>query len=267
MISALLINLEKSSNRLGFQKLQLEKLHIPMHRLEAVKCTDFNSKKYEDLANGWQRKLRKTEVACFLSHKKAWEYVLESGVPWLILEDDALLSKRCSDILNELVVNKKNFDYVNLETRNRRKWIGKDTINLVEEYGLRRLYQDRNGSAAYVLFPSGAQKLLEKAKKSSPALADAFLSQTYELNAWQIYPAAAFQMDQCKYYDIPPTMSLVSTIASDKYSRPKANNGFDYFHFKLRRIKGQIQMAKRQFMVHRIAEHKFVPIVQSDFIY
>jgi glycosyl transferase, family 25 len=265
MISALLINLDKSKDRLNFQKQQLEQLQIPMRRLAAIQSIDFNAIEYENLANGWQRKLRTTEVACFLSHMKAWQYVLETRMPWLILEDDALLSQKIFDILNALPEKTTEIDYINLETRYRRKWIGKEALELVDEYQLRRLYQDRNGSAAYVLFPSGAEKLLNRAKNSSPALADAFISQSYELHAWQIYPAAAIQLDQCENYGLDQDFPFVSTITPVNNPRPNANSCFDYCRFKFRRIAGQIRMGKRQLEVYKIAEYIHVPVHNSDY--
>lgn len=65
MISALLINLAQSTARLDFQKKQLKFLGIPVERLSAISMSGLNSNQYEALANGWERKLRPAEVACF----------------------------------------------------------------------------------------------------------------------------------------------------------------------------------------------------------
>ena len=265
MISALLINLDESLDRLDFQKKQLEKLQIPFQRFSAVDISNFNLEEYENLANGWQRKLRKTEVACFLSHKNAWQYVLNSSKPWLILEDDAFLSKKCAGILTSLKSLNQQIDYLNLETRYRRKCITQKKIELIDDYEMRRLFQDRNGSAAYVLFPSGAEKLLKQAEKKAPALADAFISEAYQLNAWQIYPAAAIQFDQCQNYGLKPFFPMISTISPAGYSRPQPNCRIDYWRFKFRRIAGQIRMARRHFKVYQHARFVQVPIKTSDF--
>ena len=129
MISALVINLDHSVERLEFQRKQLIHLQIPMQRLSAVNSSDILGEQYEQLANGWERKLRPAEVACFLSHKAAWRYVLNTDKPWLILEDDALLSRKTADILAALIPLANEVDYVNLETRHRRKWISKKAFN------------------------------------------------------------------------------------------------------------------------------------------
>lgn len=267
MISALVINLEKSVDRLAFQKKQLAKLGISMQRLPAIECEDISEKDYELQANGWERKMRPAEVACFLSHQAAWQYVSDSNKPWLILEDDALLAKSVSLILAELV-NKQielNIDYVTLETRHRRKWIDKKKFDLNSEYQLRRLYLDRSGAAAYVLFPSGARKLLLKSKSTSPALADAFLCSSYELSAWQVYPAAAMQLDQCENYHVKQINCFSSTISPKNSSKPHANCFGDYLMFKWRRIVAQCRMGLRQLRVFKRAEQTMIPIISSEF--
>lgn len=265
MISALVINLDHSVERLEFQRKQLTHLQIPMQRLSAVNSSDILGEQYEQLANGWERKLRPAEVACFLSHKAAWRYVLNTDKPWLILEDDALLSRKTADILAALILLANEVDYVNLETRHRRKWISKKAFNLIDGYELRRLYQDRTGAAAYVLFPSGARKLLNRTEYSAPALADAFLCRSYDLNARQMYPAAAIQLDQCINYGLEHTESFVSTITPENNLKPHANDIYSNVCFKYRRLAAQIRMGWRQLSVLRCAQRMLVPIIKSDF--
>lgn len=265
MISALVINLDHSSERLEFQRQQLAHLRIPMQRLTAVNSSDIRTEGYEQLANGWERKMRPAEVACFLSHKAAWQYVLDTGKPWLILEDDALLSHKTADILVALFSRISEVDYINLETRHRCKWISKKAEVFIAGYELRRLYQDRTGAAAYILCPSGAQKLLNRAEHSAPALADAFLCRSYVLNTWQVYPAAAIQLDQCINYELEPPVSFVSTITPQNNLKPLANNFYSNVCFKYRRLAAQIRMGWRQLSVLGRAQRLMVPIIKSDF--
>lgn len=265
MISALVINLEHSAERLRFQRQQLTHLQIPMRRLDAVSTKDILSDQYEHQANGWERKLRLAELACFLSHKAAWQFVLETGQPWLILEDDALLSHKTAELLTTISSLTCELDYVNLETRHRRKWLDRKSLALIKGYELRRLYQDRTGAAAYVLFPSGARKLLNRAQFTAPALADAFLCRSYDLNGWQVYPAAAIQLDQCANYGLNPPVSFVSTITPENNVKPQANHFYHYLCFKYRRLAAQLRMGCRQLSVSRCAQRLMVPIIQSDF--
>lgn len=249
MIEALVINLPDSVDRFEFQKKQLTGLNIPFQHLTAVSTRDIDAVLYESLANGWERKLRLTEVACFLSHKKAWEYVHSSGKPMLILEDDALLACNAASLLIKLLAQPCNVDFVNLETHNRKKVVGNPLDIGDDHFQLKRLYQDRTGAAAYILYPSGAQKLLNKAQKKLPGLADAFISSTYELDAWQVCPAAAIQLDQCPTYNLSIQGPAKSTITPTDPSKPLPKNATDAITFKYRRWVSQLRMGLRQLSV------------------
>lgn len=266
MIPALIINLPHSHDRLAFQYRQLEALAIPVHRLNAVSAHDIDTGRYEMLANGWQRKLRITEVACFLSHRHAWEQVAHGHSPLLILEDDVLLSQATPALLAYLCDNPLQADLVNLETRGRKKLLGNSTHTLTKPYQAQRLYQDRTGAAAYVLYPSGAKKLLHAAKRRAPALADAFISSCYTLKAYQINPAAAIQMDQCAYYQLPFANPFPTTIGNQYHPKPAAGHPLKATAFKYRRILAQLTMAGRYLAVKHRAKRQYVPIVTTDFL-
>ncbi|MDF7676940.1 glycosyltransferase family 25 protein [Neisseriaceae bacterium ESL0693] len=264
-ISALVINLDQSPERLQFQQHQLAELKITMQRLPAMRTIDITDRDYEKWSNGWERKMRKAEVACFLSHKKAWQMILQYNQPMLILEDDALLSHQLPAILDSLIL-KNHIDYVNLETRQRRKLLDNKEVILTSDYAMRRLYQDRNGSAAYVLFPSGAHKLLARTRRQAPALADAFLSSAYDLSAWQVCPAAAIQTDQCAAYQLHQVNPFPSTITSANQSKPPANSRLDYWRFKYRRVAAQCRMGWRQCSVLGRATRLHVSVRTVDFL-
>lgn len=265
MISALVINLPQSVERWAFQKNQLGKLGIPLRRLNAVAIADVASEHYEALANGWERKLRPAEVACFLSHRRAWQAVIDADAPLLILEDDALLSQHTPELLAALAGDPQQADLLTLETRSRKKLLDKQACPAGRHFHLRRLYQDRTGAAAYLLYPSGAHKLLAKAQTRAPALADAFISSCYPLNACQVVPAAAIQLDQCQAYGLPFANPFASTITPPDQYKPAANNPTAAGRFKWRRIVAQIKMGVRQLSVQYRSRREYVGIVRADF--
>ena len=117
---ALVINLECSKERLEFQKQQLSVLGVSFVRIPAVSAKDLDDATYAEHANQWERPLRRTEVACALSHICAWKKVLNAGRPFMILEDDALLSFHIKQILSSLE-SYTNYDCVNLETRRKKR--------------------------------------------------------------------------------------------------------------------------------------------------
>lgn len=258
------INLPGSPERRAFQEKQFRNLRLEATFINAVTPNHLTEDAYLSMAHGWERPLRQTELACFLSHHKAWKAILKSGEPALILEDDALLSHQLPMILQALVAAEP-YDLIQLEVRSRKKVVSRHTHPLAGHFHLLDLYQDRTGAAAYVLWPSGAQKLLEKAQTTPAALADAFISSTYTLRSAQMEPAVAVQLDQCEHYQIIPPMQTQSQI--DAEARP----GKDYYsptpsyRFRLRRIASQLRMGLRQLSVLFIARRRDIALEPTDF--
>ena len=82
---------------------------------------------------------------------------------------------------------------------------------------LLRLYQDRTGAAGYILWPSGANKLIQLEKNSGIGLADAHITACHALKAYQVEPSPIIQLDQCKDYGISNTYSHISFKIYCKY--------------------------------------------------
>lgn len=197
-----MINLDQCTDRLKQQQQQFNDLDLVFERLAAVSIQDIAILDYERLAFNGQRPMKQSELACFLSHKKAWQAVIDMGKPCLILEDDAVLVRDLKNILHD-IEQLNDVDFVNLEVHGRKKMVAKDKLTTVAtDYNLFELYQDRSGAAAYVLFPSGAKKLLKRLEQSYPKLADEFISSCYNLNSYQIEPAAALQSDKAEMYGV-----------------------------------------------------------------
>ncbi|NAR64329.1 glycosyltransferase family 25 protein [Acinetobacter haemolyticus] len=237
----LMINLERSKDRLEQQIEQFNKLGLVFERLPAVSIADFSEQVYQDLAFGGQRPMKQSELACFLSHKKAWEYVIEVNQPCAILEDDAVLVRDFGKILDE-ANGLKNMDFINLEVHGRRKLIAKSAeFSLGNgDYQLFSLYQDRSGTGGYILYPNGAKKLIDFIGKRSIGLADEFIYSCRALKSYQIEPAALLQSDKCGMYGVKPIGDTHSIIGQVKNTVLFQLSMIEKIQFKYRRIMGQI---------------------------
>ncbi|WP_180012615.1 glycosyltransferase family 25 protein [Acinetobacter sp. YH16031] len=243
----LLINLDQSKDRLLQQQAQFSDLGLEFERLSAISINDFSEDEYKAMAFSGQRPMKQSELACFLSHKKAWSYVVEHNEPCVVLEDDAILVKDFKNILNDLMkINK--IDYVNLEVHGRKKTVAKQqTYSLVKNnYNLFEIYIDRSGTGGYILYPSGAKILLEFMNKRAIGLSDEFIHSCYELKAYQIEPAALLQSDKCLEYKVPCKYIHESVIAQVKNKLNFDLTANEKSQFKMRRIKTQINLGLRQ---------------------
>lgn len=232
---ALVLNLASATERLDFMAGQLDALGLEWERVEAVMPETLDPPATDPVWRRWERPLRVTEMAACASHMKAWERILDLGAPTLILEDDALLDRAVAGLLPQLEAGLLRFDHVSLETRGRKKLLSLDPAVI---QGLRRMYLDRTGAAAYVLSPTGAKKLLARATKAR-GLTDGIICAAQDLVSYQADPALAIQLDQCAAYGLTPPISVSSQIGA--VERP-AKGGLS---FRLRRIKAQLKQGLR----------------------
>ena len=243
----LLINLDKSTDRLEQQRNQFNELGLEFERLPAVSIHDFSDDEYKKMAFNGQRPMKQSELACFLSHKKAWDYVVEHNEPCVVLEDDAILVKDFKNILEDLE-SIENVDYVTFEVHGRKKTLSKKPLcSLIQaQYKLFELHIDRSGAAGYWLSPKGAKILLDFMHERAIGLADEFIHSCYELKAYQIEPAALLQSDKCPEYKVPCKYIHESVIAQVKNKLNFDLTLHEKSQFKMRRIKTQITLGLRQ---------------------
>ena len=239
-MKAFVINLDSAKERMAFQTKQLNSLAIEFQRLPAYKIASIENKFYQKYFDTWQRPLSISEVSCFLSHKKAWDLVIKENQPMLILEDDAWLSENVPMVLKRLK-ERQNIDYINLEVTgsNNKKLLAKKCTDSFCDINLLRLFQGRSGTGAYIIWPNGARKLLEKTQKGSIGLVDKFINTTYALDAFQIEPAIVIQLDQCRAYGITAPLTVKTSIST------KANITVtfrDFVRYKIRRAIGEIKI-------------------------
>lgn len=252
-----IISLRSATKRRAFQQQQLVKLKLDYQFFNAISVDDINDALYQKHYYDWQRPIKKTEMACYFSHQALWQKIIDNNQPALILEDDILLSKHTPQILAKLE-KYQDIDMVNLEIFNRKKYVGKISKIIDSQHQLLRLYQDRAGSAAYVIFPSGAKKLQDYQQQNGIAPADAFIHSCYSLQAHQVEPAMAIQTMFIQYYNIGQAMTDISHSIINQESKSEQS-------FTLKRIYGQIKLGLRQLCIIHKSHKRYIKINKGDF--
>lgn len=270
-ISAIVINLAQSFERWRFQQAQLTRLNIAYERWEAVSTADVTDADYDKWSSDWQRKLRRTEVACFLSHYSIWQYIAEADRPYLVLEDDAMLACTVPEALKAIQdLEPDSYGHISLETRGRKKLIGKNAIRLTQKIALHPLYLDKSGAAAYVLTPKGAQILLNEVDRHGAGLADAILCHTKSLKSLQSVPALAFQMDMASHFDMPDLFMedrALSSISTLKNPKPKDQHLAKNMNYKLKRIYAQLDRAAKRIQYIKNSSYEVILPKNTEFNY
>ena len=237
-MDAIVINLDSAKQRMQFQEKQLNQYKIKFQRLSAICLDSINDPVYKKYAYNWERPLKPAEISAFFSHKKAWKIISEQKYPMLILEDDACLANNINCVLNELSTI-QNIDYVNIEITgaNKKKLLAKKATSKFCDSKLIRMYQGRSGAGGYILWPSGAKKLLQQTENNKIGLADKFINANYSLLSYQVEPAILIQLDQCKYHGIEAPIETISSITPPSIFKIKLER---CVICKLRRLATQI---------------------------
>ena len=194
--------MKESQDRWNFMAKQLQELGLSYSRLEAYDLSTLSVEEFERYSQSWERLLRKAEVGCFLSHKSAWQKVVKENKPYLVLEDDVLISKDIVDVLSYFDQTNE-YGLINFETTHRQKLIGNSEVRINHKYSLRRLLHNKTGSAAYIIWPFLAQKLLVKYSDQKAALADAALyTNFFKAKQFQLNPAPAVQLQYAAFFNL-----------------------------------------------------------------
>lgn len=190
----LIISRKAEEVRRTFQTQQLATLSLPFEFLDAVEAADLTVAECQAAASNWPSPTRRQDIACFLSHRKAWQVVAEHGAKTLILEDDAVLSDDIAHVLANIEAREDAWNSVyDLEFAPRRHILKRRRAWQDEAGGFSatRIYQNRVGLAGYVIGPEVARRML--AETTSYSLVDAHFWHRAWLAAYQIEPAPVIQ--------------------------------------------------------------------------
>jgi len=254
-MQALIINLAAATDRMAFQNRQMAALGLQSIRLEAITPLELTPPAEDSHWLGWERPLTATEKAVYASHRRAWTIIAAGGSPQLVLEDDALLSSDAPSFI-AMVEGLVGVDHITLEVRGRKKWLARQPYSGLP---MRRLYLDRTGAAAYILWPEGAKKLLARTSLR-PGLADGVICATSELVSYQAVPALAIQLDQCARYDMTPPCDTRSLNVAPRAALHGGLSLFGYLRFRKRRLVAQLRMGWRQILCARNANRLEPPL-------
>lgn len=234
-----ILSLPSAMQRKSFQIEQAQRLGFDPIWVKAVGVNDFSDEAFLQQAFDWQRPLKKTEVGCFLSHLYVWQKVANADGPAVILEDDVILPSNWTQAIAELA-SLSEIDVLILEA------VGKKQMGRSRQHGqwsIKRLHLNSSGAGAYMLWPHGAQRLLQHHQDTGVALADVFMNETRGLRMWQIDPAIVIQMCMLPYYGLPVREEGVSQIAREQHSSPVSPNFSVAWRMKARRLIGEWRKA------------------------
>lgn len=160
-VQILVISLERSLDRRRQVEQEMKKISLPWAFLDAVDGSTLATLPVEYKPNKVKRlqgyALTPNEIGCYLSHKEAWKYCVAKNIPTLILEDDFVLSSDFEKILNALLSEVTEWDFIRLQGLYKVPFkvvIEQSGLTLAKNQG------DAVGATAYLLKPKVAVQLI-----------------------------------------------------------------------------------------------------------
>ncbi|WP_052691765.1 glycosyltransferase family 25 protein [Teredinibacter purpureus] len=211
-----LINLDKSEDRLRLCTKALNDINVKFERISAVYGGDLTEQEIAHFGTTEKHSYHKTlnagEIGCYLSHRKAWELIVDRQLDFaLILEDDFHPENAdMTEVIDLLGAIKTPWHYIKLAGRKKRL----DAIFSASvgdmKYNLLRKVPTLTCAQAVSL--DGARRLLESTQRFSRPI-DVDLQYWWEKNIW---------IHNLLPYPFTPITNSVSEI--DFFSKRKQSN-------------------------------------------
>jgi glycosyl transferase family 25 len=193
LAQTVVINLDRSSDRLATMRAQADSHSLPFDRIRAIDGlalpADMRAE-FLDERGGIASKLIVGEVGCYASHMRAWEMVIDGRQPHaLVLEDDVIfLAPNFAAIVDAAVSNcPAGWDVIHLCATTKRRRIR--VAQLDAEHGLDRFVQLPINACAYVVSKAGARKLRRPGPRVRPVDIDMRYGYLRDLDIYCVAPS------------------------------------------------------------------------------
>lgn len=209
----LLINLDRSPDRLQFMKTELSNLNLTFERIPAVdgksltvaQLQALTPKLYSKEKLWFPYNLINTEYACFLSHRCCWNRLLKSGEEFaLVMEDDIKFIPESSVYLKDSSWIPNNVHLIQLHSPLKpQRFQIKNSEIIIDNNPPRTLYEivhpTANGTPAYIISRKAAQIALDMSSLVGAPIDEFLFSPKSpfhkKINFHKIFPGLGFQID------------------------------------------------------------------------
>lgn len=176
-MKTLVINLDRSTDRLAHCQSQFERLHIGFERVQAVDGRTLSREVIDSiyLRKDWP-KPTDSEFACFMSHRKCWELLANSDEKYaVIFEDDIILVENAINFLENIDWIPEDIDILRLETFKMEVYYKRWDKIPVKDRHLMQATTFHVGTGGYIISSKFASALLNMTSNYMPAPIDHFL--------------------------------------------------------------------------------------------
>lgn len=263
IMKSLVINLDRATERLVHMNATFRSRNLDFTRIAAVDAKLLQQMEIARWCSG-DAKLGLAELACFQSHRKCWQRVIELGLSHAaIFEDDVLLGTDAIAILKSSVWIPPHVDMIKLETNARPTIVEKTSTCRVADRSIKRLCGAHFNTGAYIVSRNGAQILLAASRQVDRPV-DLFLFDEEglaRLPIYQLVPALCIQPFVANRLQVHAGDPLLMTSAVDQDRQARRPQGVRRVRHKLRRIKENVREVLRGSLRRFGGKHEWGPVL------
>lgn len=198
-MKCLLINLDRSPDRLAHMTAEFDRIGIAFERIAAV-----DGRSHPELEQQPQhplygtRRLLSSEIACLHSHRACWSILAQDKARYgAVFEDDVVFSAAAGPLLSDSGWIPADADVVKLETYFKRTLIHRRGISAGHGFSAYRLYKNHPGTGGYIISRQAARDLLEATEKINVTADDLIFTPAFPTSSskkiYQLVPALCAQ--------------------------------------------------------------------------
>lgn len=195
-----LINLARSPERLLRMKEQFAKASIPFERVDAVDGKNLSNDEIAAIVccPSWTQPLTRTEIGCFLSHRKCLE-LLAAGEDRFaaIFEDDITLSKDAQRFFVSDDWIPADAELIKIESQGKKVLTDKPAVTIAGRYTVAQLRSQHILAAGYIISRDCARKILCKMNNAASPIDHLLFTPScgffLQMTVYQVSPAICMQ--------------------------------------------------------------------------
>lgn len=228
--TCLVINLARSPERMTLMDDQLSNLAIAFERVEAVDGQALTDAAIDQVylsqhPDVYYKKLTQGEIACYLSHRKAWQHIIDNKLDFaIIVEDDVEFDSQFPNVIDAVNSLPSDWDYIKLaEHKRTRRVVYSETQSGYERVTYNKLPAR---TCAQAVSYQGASKLLSNSETfCRPVDVDLQYWWEKQLNVFGLTPYAATpRVDQVSDID-----AQSARTAAERSQWQKLRNMWHFF--------------------------------------
>lgn len=196
----LVINLDRSRDRLAHITAEFTRIGIAFERIEAIDARNRPELDHIEQNVRYTNRLRLTggEIACLLSHRACWKIIASGDAPYVaIFEDDAVFCADAGALLDNADWIPPDTDIIKLETFFQKTMVGRKRIPAGPGFSISRLLADHMGTGGYIISKQAASDLVEATREITGTVDDLIFNPDFPMarrkTIYQLIPALCAQ--------------------------------------------------------------------------